>query len=226
MSSKPCLPLNPALKLDIEAGVATLTLNRPEKRNAVTLALWRNIGATVTALGERADVRVIVITGSGASFCAGADIAEFAEVRANEQQVVEYEAAFDGCCDAVEAVAKPTIAAINGFCMGGGCNLAMACDFRFAVPVAQFSIPAARLSIVYGTAGTRRLLRLVGLANAKRILYSAQRFSASDALRMGFIDEGLRRRGRRGAGVRGGVEGQRAAFDLGREDDTDRAGRG
>ncbi|PLZ00155.1 3-hydroxybutyryl-CoA dehydratase [Burkholderia sp. WAC0059] len=181
--------LHPELKLDVSDGVATVTINRPGKRNALTLALWRNLGATVAALGRRADVRVIVITGTGESFCAGADIAEFAEVRSTERQVVEYEAAFDGCCNAIEAAPKPTLAAINGFCMGGGCNVAMACDFRFAVPGAQFAIPAARLSIVYGTAGTRRLLSLVGLAHAKRILYTAERFDAATALRMGFVDE-------------------------------------
>jgi enoyl-CoA hydratase/carnithine racemase len=181
--------VHPALNLDVDAGIAVLTINRPEKRNALTLELWRNIGSIFTSLGERSDVRVIVLTGTAASFSAGADISEFDSVRSNEEQVVEYEAAFDGCCDAIEAVAKPTIAAINGFCMGGGCNLAMACDFRFAVPAAQFSIPAARLSIVYGTAGTRRLFNLVGLSNAKRILYSAQRFDAQEALRIGFADE-------------------------------------
>jgi len=187
LDAVPALPAD--LRVDVSDGVATVTIDRPHKRNALTLALWRHLGATVTALGRRADVRVIVITGTGASFCAGADIAEFAEVRSTEQKVIEYEAAFDGCCDAIEAVPKPTIAAINGFCMGGGCNVAMACDFRFAVPGAQFSIPAARLSIVYGTAGTRRLLALVGLSNAKRILYTAERFDAHAALRMGFVDE-------------------------------------
>jgi enoyl-CoA hydratase/carnithine racemase len=85
-------------------------------------------------------------------------------------------------------VAKPMIAAVRGFCIGGGSGLAMACDFRFAEPGAQFGIPAARLSIVYGMRETQNLLALVGLANAKRILFSAERFGAEEAMRIGFID--------------------------------------
>ncbi|WP_420996119.1 enoyl-CoA hydratase-related protein [Cupriavidus sp. 30B13] len=179
---------HPHLRLTVEDGLAVLAIDRAEKRNSLTLAMWRAIGHTMARLDARDDVRVIALTGTGTSFCAGADIAEFATVRANEHQVAEYEQAVDGCCDAIEAVSKPTIAAINGFCMGGAVNVAMACDFRYAVPGAQFAIPAARLSIVYGIKGTRRLFHLVGLANAKRILFSGERLDAADAYRIGLVD--------------------------------------
>jgi len=178
-----------AIQVTLEDGIARVTLNRAERRNALTFALWQRLGETFDALGERRDVRAIVLTGNGTSFCAGADISEFGTVRADAAQALEYERAYEGCCNRIAACPKPTIAAINGFCMGGGCNVAMSCDFRFAVPGASFAIPAARLSIVYGIAGTRRLLSLVGLANAKRILYSAEKFDAERALRIGFIDE-------------------------------------
>jgi enoyl-CoA hydratase/carnithine racemase len=178
-----------AILTEIDDGVARVTLNRHERRNALTFALWNRLGDTFDALGERRDVRAIVLTGNGTSFCAGADISEFGTVRADAAQALEYEHAYEGCCNRIAATPKPTIAAVNGFCMGGGCNVAMSCDFRFAVPAARFAIPAARLSIVYGVAGTRRLLSLVGLANAKRILYSAEIFDATRALRIGFIDE-------------------------------------
>ncbi|VVD95486.1 Short-chain-enoyl-CoA hydratase [Pandoraea eparura] len=170
-------------------GVALVRLNREAKRNALTLALWKRLGATFSQLDANIEVRSIVLTGTGASFCAGADISEFNEARGDPEQAVVYESAYDDCCDAIAATSKPTIAAINGFCMGGGCNVAMSCDFRIAVPSAEFAIPAARLSIVYGVKGTRRLFNLVGLSNAKHILCSARRFDAERALRIGFVDE-------------------------------------
>lgn len=176
------------LRVAVEDGIARVTLNRPERRNALTFALWNRLGDTFDALGERGDVRAIVLTGNGPSFCAGADISEFGAVRANAEQALAYEHAYEGCCNRIAACPKPAIAAINGPCMGGGCNVAMSCDFRFAVPDATFAIPAAKLSIVYGIAGTRRLLSLVGLANAKRILYSAEKFDATRALQIGFVD--------------------------------------
>jgi enoyl-CoA hydratase/carnithine racemase len=182
-------PLAAAIQVQVEDGVALVTLNRAERRNALTFALWRRLGDTFVSLGKRIDVRSIILTGDGTSFCAGADISEFGQVRADAAQALEYEHAYEGCCNAIAATPKATIAAVNGFCMGGGCNVAMSCDFRFAVPAATFAIPAARLSIVYGIAGTRRLLSLVGLSNAKRILYSAEKFDAARALRIGFIDE-------------------------------------
>jgi enoyl-CoA hydratase/carnithine racemase len=181
--------LDDGIELRIEEGVATVTLKREKRRNALTFALWKRLGATFEALDQRRDVRAIVLTGSGTSFCAGADISEFGETRANAAQALDYEHAYEGCCNAIAAVSKPTIAAINGFCMGGGCNVAMSCDFRFAVPEASFAIPAARLSIVYGIGGTRRLLNLVGITNAKRILFSAEKFDAARALQIGFVDE-------------------------------------
>lgn len=175
-------------KADGAYKAAVVTLNRPERRNAMSLAMWRGLGQIFTELGNNPEVRAIILTGAGGNFSAGADISEFATVRATVEQGVEYEVAVDECCDRIAATPKPTIAVVNGFCMGGACNLAMSCDFRFAASAAQFGIPAARLSIVYGVRGTQRLLALVGVANAKRILYSAQKFDADEAHRIGFAD--------------------------------------
>lgn len=177
------------LKVDIQSHIATVIINRPHKRNALTLAMWRELPAIFAALGANPRVRTIILTGTGGSFSAGADISEFGQVRSSAEQALEYESAVDACCDAIAATPKATIAVIDGFCMGGGCHVAMCCDFRFTSHSALFSIPAARLSIVYGLRGTQRLLALVGLANSKRILYSAQRFNAQDALRIGFSDQ-------------------------------------
>lgn len=168
---------------------AVVTINRAKQRNAVSLAMWQELGRIFTVLGQQPQVRAIILTGAGEHFSAGADIAEFSKVRATVEQGVEYEHSVDACCDAIAATPKPTIAVINGFCMGGACHLAMSCDFRFANSHAQFAIPAARLSIVYGVRGVQRLLALVGVSKAKHILYSAQRFSAEEGREMGFVDQ-------------------------------------
>lgn len=173
----------------IDADRAIVSINRIEKRNALSLSMWRQLSKTFTVLGKNRQIRTIILTGAGNSFCAGADISEFAKLRASEQQILDYESAVSACNEAIATVPKPTIAVVNGHCMGGGCGIAMACDFRYAHPSSTFGIPAARLSIIYGTDSTRRLLALVGPSAAKQILYSAQTFDAHKALGMGLIDQ-------------------------------------
>jgi enoyl-CoA hydratase/carnithine racemase len=170
------------------AGVAWVVLDRPARRNAVTAFMWGELARIFVELGARDAVRVIVLTGAGEHFCAGADIAEFGEARTGPAAAHAYERDVDACTAAIAATPKPTIAAIRGFCLGGGCGLAMACDFRLADRSARFGIPAARLGIVYGVLDSRNLLALVGLANAKRILFTARRFDAVEAARIGFVD--------------------------------------
>ena len=176
------------IELDIVDRVATVTVNRPRQRNAVTLAMWREMAAVFGRLSADRSVRGIILTGAGADFSTGADIAEFGQVRADARQAQAYEVAVDACSDAIGSAKQPTIAALHGYCLGGGCHLAMACDFRVADSTAQIGIPAARLSIVYGVRSTRRLLAIVGLVNAKRILFSAERFGAEEGRRIGFVD--------------------------------------
>jgi enoyl-CoA hydratase/carnithine racemase len=178
----------PAILVTVEDHIATITLNRPERRNAMTLAMWQEIPAVCARLEQDPDVRCVILTGAGGCFTAGADIIEFDKVRQSVDAAAAYEVAVDACCDALAALSKPTIAAIPGFCMGGGCHVAISCDFRYAEPAAYFGVPAARLSIVYGVRGTQKLVSLVGIANAKRILYSAEQFGAEEAYRIGFID--------------------------------------
>ncbi len=178
---------------DIEVAVAdhiaTVTLNRPAQRNAMTLAMWRGVARIFSDLGADRDVRAILLVGAGADFSVGADISEFPVVRHTLEQSVEYEVAVDASSDAIAGAGKPTIAVVSGYCLGGGCHLSMSCDFRIAAPTAIFGIPAAKLSIVYGVRSTLRLLSLVGLTQAKRILYTADRIPAEEALRIGFADE-------------------------------------
>jgi enoyl-CoA hydratase/carnithine racemase len=176
------------IEVVVEDKVAVVTLNRPEQRNAVTLAMWQGVARIFNELGSDADVRAIILTGAGGNFSVGADVTEFAKVRATAEQSADYEVAVDASSDAIMAAPKPVIAVLEGYCLGGGCHLSMPCDFRFARTDAAIGIPAAKLSIVYGIRSTQRLLTLVGLTNAKRILYTAERLGAEEAARIGLAD--------------------------------------
>ncbi|MBQ8105905.1 MAG: enoyl-CoA hydratase/isomerase family protein [Afipia sp.] len=176
------------IEVTIDNAVAVVRLNRPAERNAMTLAMWRDVARIFSELGRAPTVRAIVLTGAGGNFSVGADVSEFAAVRSNAESSAAYEVAVDASSDAIAGVPKPVIAVIEGYCLGGGCHLSMACDFRFTHSDASIGIPAAKLSIVYGIRSTQRLLSLVGLTNAKRILYSAERFGAAEAEKMGFSD--------------------------------------
>jgi enoyl-CoA hydratase/carnithine racemase len=168
--------------------VATVTLNRPSKRNAMSLAMWHGLAEIFDGFGRQGGPRALILTGAGGTFCAGADISEFATVRANATMGKAYEAAADGATRAVRNCSLPTVAALSGYAMGGGCGLALACDFRIGDPTTQMGIPAARLGIVYGPLDCSLLLRQVGLANAKHVLYSGRAFGVSDCTRMKLID--------------------------------------
>jgi enoyl-CoA hydratase/carnithine racemase len=169
-------------------GVAIVTLNRPEKRNAVTLQMWRNLSRLFNELNERSDVRAIILTGAGGNFCAGADISEFSKVRFDVRTGRIYEEAGEAATLAIRDCRKPTIAAISGYAIGGGCGLALACDFRIADHTAHMGITAARLGIVYGTLDCELLYRQVGLANAKRVLFSGQHFGIDECVAMGLVN--------------------------------------
>ena len=168
-------------------GVAVVTLNRPAKRNAVSLAMWRDLESIYKDLANR-DVRAVILAGTGGNFCAGADISEFPKVRADAEAGRIYEAAAEAATLAIRDFPHPTIAAISGYGVGGGCGLALSCDFRVADASARMGIPAARLGIVYGVLDCELLYRQVGLANAKRVLFSGDFFDLSDCVSMGLVD--------------------------------------
>lgn len=172
-----------------EGSIAHVTLNRPDRHNALNLAMWRELASIFEGLDSEAGIRVVILGGAGKSFCAGADITEFGASRSAPEDVDAYQEAVDTCINAITAISKPTIAAVTGYCLGGGCGLATACDFRLADQTAQFGVPAAKLSIVYGIRETENLLALVGLATAKRILFKAERLDAAAAQAAGLVDE-------------------------------------
>jgi enoyl-CoA hydratase len=169
-----------------QQSVATVVFNRPAMRNAISLAMWTEIARVTETLDRDASVRAIVYRGAGtAAFASGADISEFAEQRKDTESALRYNAQTTAAYTTIRECAKPTVAMIFGFCMGGA--MAVACDLRFAAEGSKFGIPAARLSIIYGADSVGQLVDLVGPAFAKDILYSARTVDDREALAMGFI---------------------------------------
>jgi enoyl-CoA hydratase/carnithine racemase len=179
----------PDILVTTRDSIGVVSLNRPEVRNAVTLGMWRELAGVFSSLADDDSVRAIVLMSSGADFCVGADVSEFDKIRESRDQSAQYEVSVDACSAAIANVAKPVIAAISGYCLGGGCHLALACDFRLADHTAKLGIPSAKLSIVYGVNSVQRLLAIVGIASAKRMLYTGERYDAARALSMGLVDE-------------------------------------
>jgi enoyl-CoA hydratase/carnithine racemase len=176
------------LRLTIAGQVATVTIDRPQRRNALSFAMWSAIPELIEKVRAEQSVRVLVINGSG-HFSAGADISEFATLRAGAEGARNYGAAVHAGERAIAALDIPTIAAITGFCIGGGCEIALACDLRIAAEDAQFGITPAKLGIVYGLTSTKQLVDAVGPAWARQILYTADLMDGPTALRIGLVNE-------------------------------------
>ena len=171
-------------------GIATVTLNRPDQRNAMNYEMWQDLGRICLELDSDPDVRVVILRGSGNdAFSAGADIKEFDQKRSNSNLALKWAGAIDGALDGLELLRKPSIALIKGYCIGGGCELACFADIRICSDTAIFGVPAARLGISIGYKEMRRLIELVGLGNVNYILLSARMINASDALRMGLVNQ-------------------------------------
>ncbi|KOU59751.1 enoyl-CoA hydratase/isomerase family protein [Streptomyces sp. NPDC054949] len=174
--------MDAALLHSVAGGVATVVVSHPAKRNAMTADMWRALPGLLSGLATDPAVRVLVLTGAGATFCAGADISSL--TGSDDPQALAVAAE-----EALAAFPKPTLAAIRGFCVGGGSQLAAACDLRFAEEGSSYGVTPAKLGIVYPASSTRRLAALVGPATAKYLLFSAELIDADRALRTGFLDE-------------------------------------
>lgn len=179
----------PKIQAERRDAVGWITINQPERRNAISLAMWQALGEAAAAFEADPAVRVVVIHGAGGqSFAAGADISEFEQQRANAEQKERYATVAAGGRAGLAGLSKPLLAMIQGYCIGGGLALSLSADLRFASPESRFGIPAARLGLGYDYAGVAALARLVGPSVAKDMLFSARQLDADEALRIGLIN--------------------------------------
>src|SRR3712207_3394970 len=170
-------------------GIGWMIFNNPERHNAVSLDMWEAAIEVIADFERDEAVRVIVVRGAGEkSFVSGADISKFNDERAEKEAVQRYDAATEGAYSSLRASSKPTIAMIQGYCIGGGANLAVSCDIRICSDTARFAIPAARLGLGYGYTRVRRLLDVIGPAFAKEIFFTARQFTAEEAMAMGLVN--------------------------------------
>ena len=175
------------LKMEVAEAVATVTISRPQAMNALNTGFFREMDGLVAEIAGRADIKVVIITGEGKAFAAGADIAEM--VSKTQADARAFSKVGQRTFRSLELLEKPVIAAVNGFALGGGCELALACDVRIASAKAKFGQPEVNLGLIPGYAATQRLPRLIGLGNALYLLLSGEMVGAEDALRMGLVQK-------------------------------------
>ncbi|HEX3347217.1 MAG TPA: enoyl-CoA hydratase [Acetobacteraceae bacterium] len=173
----------------VEGPIGWIVFNNPARRNAMSLDMWQGLGDAVEALTADDAVRVIVLRGAGGkAFVSGADISQFEAQRSTPETVAAYDEVADRAGTALDSTHKPTLAMIEGFCIGGGVGIAIRCDMRVASEASKFGIPAARLGLGYGPAGVRRLMDLVGPSYTKEIFFTARHFTAAEAHGMGLVN--------------------------------------
>lgn len=177
-----------SLIVEKRGAVGWIIFNQPAKKNAINDAMWRGIPVAMAGFDADAEVRCVAFRGAGAeAFASGADISEFAKIRAERAAVSQYDGLLDQVLLAIQGSPKPSVAMIHGFCMGGGLEVALACDLRYCGRSGQFGIPAAKLGLAYNIEGHKRLLETVGHARAREIMYLGRRYPADEALAMGLV---------------------------------------
>ena len=168
--------------------IAHITINRAEKRNAFTQSMWQQLAQYCDQLTDNQSCKVVVITATGnKAFSAGADIEELTEIIKDEQRLIKNNEVVQQAQLKLQSLSMPTIAAINGVCVGGGLGIALCCDFRLSVNYAEFAITPSKLGLLYSLEDTKRLVELVGLARAKELLYLGQKITAYQAEQWGLL---------------------------------------
>jgi enoyl-CoA hydratase/carnithine racemase len=175
-----------------QGGVGILTFNNPERHNAVSLEMWEATKRILDDFAADSNIRVVVLTGAGGkAFVSGADISKFASERATLEASRAYNVKSDAAYSSIAEFPKPTIAMIQGYCIGGGVGLAVCCDLRVCSDNSRFAVPAAKLGLGYGYSGLKRLVDVVGPSFAKEIFYTARQFDAQEALVMGLVNRAV-----------------------------------
>ena len=172
-----------------EGKVGYLTLNNPERHNAVSLEMWEAASGYLEEFKNDKNIRVVVVTGAGGkAFVSGADISKFEKERSSQEGIDRYNAAVDHANNAFYTFPKPIIAMIRGYCIGGGVGLALCCDMRICTDGSKFGVPAAKLGLGYRYDGLKKLVDLVGPSFAKEIFFTARQFDAEEARQMGLVN--------------------------------------
>lgn len=178
----------PHLLVEDRKGVATITINHPDQLNVLSHPLMRELGDVIEGLAGRDDVRAVVLTGAGdRAFAAGANIADIDHM--TTLQIIKELPDMQMVVDGLERLPQPTIARVNGIALGGGTELALACDFRIASGNAVFGLPEVKLGMIPGYGGTQRLPRIVGIAKAKQMLFTGDQIDAFEALEIGLVHQ-------------------------------------
>ena len=174
----------------VEEGVGYITFNNPEKHNAVSIEMWDALEKILDEFRSSKDIRVIVLNGAGGkSFVSGADISKFDKERSSKEAVLSYNKRTQKVYELLETFPKPTIAMIDGYCIGGGLNLAVCCDIRICSEKSKFAMPAAKLSLGYPFSSIKRLFDVMGPGMAKHFMFTAEKISASEALACGLVQK-------------------------------------
>ena len=176
------------LRVEKRGADGWIVFDQPAKRNAINDAMWRAIAPAMQRFDADPEVRAVVFRGAGTeAFAAGADISEFEKVRSDKGAVAQYDELLDQVLHSIQDSLKPSVAMIHGFCIGGGLEIAVACDLRYSGASGQFGIPAAKLGLAYNIEGHKRLLETVGHAWAREIMFLGRRYGAEEALAMGLV---------------------------------------
>jgi len=174
----------------VEGARGHVVFNNPERHNAVSLEMWDAVEQALAAFAEDDSVRVVILSGAGGkAFVSGADISKFEKERGSKEATEHYNARLKVVYDVIENYPKPTLAMIDGHCIGGGLNLAACCDIRVASTKSRFAMPAAKLALGYPYDAIRRLVNAVGAAAAKKLMFTAKSIDAETALRLGLVQE-------------------------------------
>lgn len=175
-----------------DGAIGWLVFNNPARHNACTLGMWAAVPRIMEQFMADDEVRLIVLRGAGdRAFVSGADISEFENVRNSKEETLKYDAVGEQATSSVYYCHKPTLAMVNGYCIGGGMGIATACDLRICSEKSRFGVPAAKLGVGYQAGGVRKLMDLVGPAFTKEIFYTGRQFSAEEAQVMGFVNRVL-----------------------------------
>jgi len=179
-----------SLIVEKRGAVGWIVFNQPAKRNAINGVMWRGIPKAMAQYDADPEVRCVAFRGAGTeAFASGADISEFDEIRAQKSSVAEYDGLLDQVLHSIQDSRKPSVAMIYGFCMGGGLEVALACDLRYCGRSAQFGIPAAKLGLAYNIEGHKRLIETVGHARAREIMFLGRRYNAEEGFAMGLVNQ-------------------------------------